>query len=308
MTPGNDVFGLGQCSLDYLGQISAYPPPDEKCEMTNLTIQGGGPAATALVALARWGWRCRLAGVIGDDEAGRKIMAELAQEGINTEGIIVRPGHQSQQAFILADPATAQRTIFWQRPTGKPLDPGEVDLQALRCSRVLHTDAQPIETALYAAKKARSWGIPVVADLGSLRPGLLELVRWCDYCIVAETFARDLTGEDNPLKTCLELHNLGPRLVAVTLGARGYAFGQGGEFHVRPAYPVTAVDTTGCGDVFHAGFIHGLLSGLADEESLDVGAWAASRVALAMGGRAGIPSRGELADEEQRQGRKGKAF
>jgi sugar/nucleoside kinase (ribokinase family) len=54
----------------------------------------------------------------------------------------------------------------------------------------------------------------------------------------------------------------------------------------RPAYPVAAVDTTGCGDVFHAGFICGLIKGWTVDRSLD---WAASRVSLKLGGRAGIP-------------------
>ena len=50
-----DVFGLGQCALDYLGKIDDYPPADAKCPFTDLVIQGGVPVATALVALSRWG-------------------------------------------------------------------------------------------------------------------------------------------------------------------------------------------------------------------------------------------------------------
>ena len=66
-----EVFGIGQCSLDYIGKIQAYPPPDRKCEFTDMVIQGGGPVATALVALARWGVSCAFAGVLGDDLFGR---------------------------------------------------------------------------------------------------------------------------------------------------------------------------------------------------------------------------------------------
>jgi sulfofructose kinase len=65
-----DVFGLGQCCLDHLGQVEEYPPPDAKCEVSDLVIQGGGPAATALVALASWGMSCAIAGVVGDDRFG----------------------------------------------------------------------------------------------------------------------------------------------------------------------------------------------------------------------------------------------
>jgi len=58
------VFGLGQCCLDYIGKIPSYPPPDTKCEFSDLFIQGGGPVATAMVALARWGVSCAFAGVV----------------------------------------------------------------------------------------------------------------------------------------------------------------------------------------------------------------------------------------------------
>jgi sugar/nucleoside kinase (ribokinase family) len=78
-------------------------------------------------------------------------------------------------------------------------------------------------------------------------------------------------------------------LVGVTLGKEGYLAQDRGRLIRRPAYPVAAVDTTGCGDVFHAGFIYGLIKGWTVDRSLDWGAWAASRVSLKLGGRAGIP-------------------
>ena len=51
------VYGLGQCCLDYIGVVDAYPPADAKCEVREMIVQGGGPVATALVALARIGPR-----------------------------------------------------------------------------------------------------------------------------------------------------------------------------------------------------------------------------------------------------------
>jgi sugar/nucleoside kinase (ribokinase family) len=64
----------------------------------------------------------------------------------------------------------------------------------------------------------------------------------------------------------------------------------GGKFIEKQAYPVKAVDTTGCGDVFHAGFVYGLVNGWDAEKSLDLGAWAAAQVSLQLGGRSGIPT------------------
>ena len=75
----------------------------------------------------------------------------------------------------------------------------------------------------------------------------------------------------------------------MTLGSRGYVAIDGDRVITGSAYPVEAVDTTGCGDIFHAGFVYGLTEGWGLERCLDFGAWAASRVSLALGGRTGIP-------------------
>ena len=96
--------------------------------------------ATALVALSRWGLSCSFAGMIGDDLFGRMIRASLAEEGIRTDGLVIREGFLSQFAFIAAEPAQSRRTIFWQRPTGPEIRPDEIDIDAIRQVRVLYTD------------------------------------------------------------------------------------------------------------------------------------------------------------------------
>ncbi|MEN6463905.1 MAG: PfkB family carbohydrate kinase [Syntrophaceae bacterium] len=290
MKKGKTVFGIGQCSLDYIGLIKEYPPADSKCEFTSLTVQGGGPAATALAALSRWGLPCSFCGVAGDDLFGRMIRDSLAEEMIDTENLVVREGCASQYAFIAAEPDKSRRTIFWQRPGGAPLAPGEIDRDKLCRSRLLHTDGLYVEASLHAAGIARKKGIPVSVDAGTLREGTLDLARLSDYFIASESFARQLMGRDDPEGACRAAAQLGPRLAAVTLGARGYVAFDGRDIIKRPAYRIRAVDTTGCGDVFHAGFMYGVLNGLDMVRSLDLGAWAASRAALKPGGRSGIPS------------------
>jgi sulfofructose kinase len=284
------VFGLGQCSLDHIGKIDDYPPPNVKCELFETVIQGGGPAATAMVALTRWGLSCYIAGVIGDDLFGRLIETSLREEGVNTAGLVIRKGAISQFAFIAAEPVLGRRTIFWQRPTGQEIQPDEIDLTMLRQARVLHTDGLCMEAALFAAGKARQSGVSVVVDAGTLRDGMLELARLSECFIASEPFARALTGDHDPRRTCRILSDLGPRVVGVTLGEAGYVAIAGGKWIEKQAYRVQAVDTTGCGDVFHAGFVYGLVHGWNAEESLDLGAWAAAQVSLQLGGRSGIPT------------------
>lgn len=285
------VFGLGQCSLDCIGRVDAYPPPDVKCECSETVIQGGGPVATALVALSRWGVSCAFAGVVGDDLFGGMIKDSLENEGIDIRGLKVRRGAKSQFAFIAAEPVKGgRRTIFWRRPTGDPIGASEIDYEGLGRAKVLHTDGLFMEASIAASGAARQAHVPVVVDAGSLREGMLDLARSSDYFLASETFAKALVGSDGPLKACFRLAEFGPRVAGVTLGSKGYVALVEGRIIQRPAYPVKAVDTTGCGDVFHAGFVYGLLQGWRVEQCLDFAAWAASKVALQLGGRAGIPS------------------
>ncbi|MDY7037178.1 MAG: PfkB family carbohydrate kinase [Thermodesulfobacteriota bacterium] len=283
------VFGLGQACMDYIGTVAAYPPPDGKCEFSNLVIQGGGPVATALVALARWGVPCAFAGLLGDDMFGPFIRKSLDDEGIDTSEVIVRKGFESQFAFIATEPGVGTRTVFWRRPTGPPLSPGEINYSLIRNARVLHTDGIFVEASLAACKAARSAGVPVVVDAGSLREGLLDLAKVSDYFLASATFADAFIGPDKPLDACVKLAELGPRLVGITLGSKGVIVLDRGRVVERPAYPVEAVDTTGCGDIFHAGFIYGLLKAWDVEKILDFAVWTAAMASLKPGGRTGIP-------------------
>ncbi|KPK94978.1 MAG: hypothetical protein AMJ94_00595 [Deltaproteobacteria bacterium SM23_61] len=291
-----EVFGIGQCSLDYIGKIQAYPPPDRKCEFTDMVIQGGGPVATALVALARWGVSCAFAGVLGDDLFGRMIKESLEAEGIDTQGVRVRRGTDSQFAFIAAESGLGRRTIFWRRPTGPPLATGEIDIGRIERAKILHTDGRFAEASLAACRTARRAGIPVVVDADSFHEGLIDLARESDYFIASENFAAALLGKENPREACCRIADLGPRVAGVTLGARGYIALAEGDLIEKPAYRVDPVDTTGCGDVFHSGFIYGLLQGWKYEKCFDFAAWAAAMVSLKMGGRSGIPTPQQIRD------------
>jgi ribokinase len=296
------VYGLGQCCLDYIGKVETYPPPDVKCEFTDMVIQGGGPVATALVALARWGVSCAFAGVLGDDLFGIMIKASLDEEGIDTGGVLLREGFDSQFAFIVAEPGTGRRTIFWRRPTGPPPSPDEINCHIIRQAEILHTDGLFPEASLAACKAAKEAGVQVVVDAGSFRAGMLDIARMSDYFLASETFAEAIAGAGKPLDACYRLAELGPRVVGVTLGPNGYVALDGDRIIERPAYSVEAVDTTGCGDVFHAGFIYGLVQKWVVDKSLDFAAWAAAMVSLKLGGRSGIPTLREVKEKGWQDG------
>lgn len=289
------VYGLGQCPLDYLGMIEAFPPPDAKCEFSDLVVEGGGPVANAIVALARWEIPCAFAGVLGDDLFGSMIRASMEKENIDTSGLLIREGYGSQFAFIVAEPEKGRRTVFWRRPTGGPPRPEELNFDIIRKAKVLHVDGLYPHATMAACKAAQDAGVQVVVDAGTLREGMLDIARLSDYFVVSESFANSFVGEHQPVEACYRLAELGPSVVGVTLGAKGYVALAEGRIIQKPAYSVEAVDTTGCGDAFHAGITYGIVHQWDVEKSLDFGAWVAAMVSRKLGGRAGIPTLEEVA-------------
>ncbi len=291
------VAGIGQCALDHLFAIDSFPALDTKKEVIDWTISGGGPVATALVSLSRLGITCHFYGIIGDDEAGQKISESLRSENININGLVIRPRSNSQVAFIAVEKESGRRTIFWKRPSSGPLNPHELPDDFLDNADFLLVDGLMAEASIYAVRKAKEKNIPVMLDAGRVREGMIELARLCDYVVSSEEFAKELFREDklfDPEKAVIDMKSFGPKAVTITLGERGCITAAGDELFYTPAFKVEVVDTTGAGDVFHGGYIYGLLQRW---DIKDVVRFASAFAALKcrkLGGRAGIPDLEEV--------------
>lgn len=290
-----EVVGIGQCCWDTLLEVDWYPEVDSKRELLSRTDQGGGPVATALVTLTRLGIGCRFHGIVGDDDAAGDIRRSLAVEGIDISRIRPREGKSSQQAFIVVERETGRRTIFWQRPSGQELRPEELGEDFLAGARALLLDGLMEEVSLFAAREAQQRGITVVLDAGRLRPGMLETIRHCDYLIAAEQFALDMGWSMEPAAIGDAAERTGAPVVTVTRGNRGSITWSRGEgvFEI-PAFQVAAVDTTGAGDVFHGGYLYGVLQGWPLAETIRFASACAAIKCMKTGGRAGIPSLEEV--------------
>lgn len=287
------VVGLGQCSLDYLGRLIEFPARDQKAELEDVLIQGGGPTATALVTLARLGVSTAFLGRVGDDAAGESIREGLLAEGVDCQGLLVDAGCSSQIAFCLAD-AEAGRTIFWHRGSARPLSTPDVDFERIAGASTLLLDGLQTEASLAAAQYARQHGVTTVLDGGSWREGTAKLLPWIDHLVVSEKFAYQYGGAD--LDNALTgLAAFGAAAVTITCGSGGsLSCAADGSRFTMPAFPVTAVDTTGCGDVFHGGYIYGLLQGYSLTEAVRFAAACAALKTRALGGRTAIPKRAEV--------------
>lgn len=292
-----DVVGIGYSSVDYLGIVPRYPPEaDEKTEMMEFSMQGGGPAATALVTLSRLGAKVAFIGKVGDDDFGRFMLRELKREGVDVSMTRLERGARSPFAFIIVERGTGRRTILWTRSTASELSPQEVDMEFITSARMLYLDGLQMEASIYAAKLARERGVTVFLDADTLWSRSKELIGFCDVAIASKSFARDLTGGEDYERAVRAILDLGPRIAGVTLGEEGCICSDGGPIVRKPAFKVEVVDTTGAGDVFHGAFAYGLLSGWELERIAEFSNAVAALKCRKLGGRAGIPALEEVLD------------
>lgn len=290
-----DVVGIGLNAVDYLVGLPRFPAPGEKLRMSAFAREGGGQVATALVALSRWGRRCKYVGNVGDDDHGRLSLRLLSRDGIDLAHARTVPGASSQFAVILVEEGTGERTILWDRDPRIRVSPDELPLDEIRRARALLLDGHDVPAAIVAARTARAAGIPVVLDAETVQEGTGELLSLCDHIVAAGHFPGSLIPGTSAEEGAREiLRRYGARTSTVTLGPRG-AFGcDGGNEIFSPAIRVRAVDTTGAGDIFHAGFLYALLEGLPFREVLSFANAAAGLSCRAMGGRAAIPAVEEI--------------
>jgi sulfofructose kinase len=288
------VVGLGQCSWDLLGRVAEYPDVDVKAALLDLSEQGGGPVATALVTLARLGGQASFFGTIGDDDYGKRIANSLVAAGVDTNHIQIDREGTSQFAFIAVEQLQGRRNIFCHRGARRPFCLDEQARQAVIAAAALLLDGTEPAAALEAARLARAYQVPVVLDGGTLRDGVRELLPHCDHLIVSQKFADQLCP-GQPDVALGHLLEFGAEVAVVTLGARGcLALDRAGVRSECPAFKVDVVDTTGCGDVFHGGYLYGLLTGQTLQERLRFASACAALKARQLGGRQGIPSLAEV--------------
>jgi len=282
-----DLVGVGLNATDTLIPLAAYPTRGSKVEYRNASVMPGGQAATTVVACATWGLRTRYIGKLGEDDAARLHRQAFARAGVEAHLTVV-PGAASPQSLILVDEG-GERTVLCRRDERLLLLPGDLRRDLIVNARALHVDGYETAAATQAAVWAREAGVPVIADLDELYPGVEELIAHVDYLIVSRDFPGRLMKDADPENALRRMQaRFGCRLAAATLGDHGVLAWDGRRFHERPAYRVPVVDTTGAGDIFHAGFIYGLLQGWSLERQLDFACAAAAMNCMAAGARGGI--------------------
>lgn len=295
-----DVIGVGVNVVDILVQLPSHVEIGGKQKVEHLTIQGGGPAGTGSCVCAALGWRTAFVAQFGENMLSQVARLEFETRGILPDLFLNNPQARPCAANVHIDPHTAERTIFYTREGYQYLKPADLPVEVMKTARVVLIDGYESEAARTALEAVQGTPCRSVLDVeqGSVDE-LLRLIALATDVILPMATARMVTGKHSPEDVLRTLSRETNGQLVVTEGVLGsWALTPEGVIH-QPAFQVKAVDTNGCGDVFHGAYTAGMLVEMPLAIRLEFSAWLASRTACFVGGRTGIPRQKDLASLDQ---------
>lgn len=306
------VVALGELLIDFtMRGVSA-------AGMRLFEQNPGGAPANVLCGLARLGWKTAFIGKVGRDMHGTFLKETLAAEGIDITGLVEDEDVFTTLAFVqIAE--DGERSFSFSRKPGADtcLQAAEVPETLLQNCDIFHFGSlsltqEPVRSATLSALKMAKEAGAVISYDPNYRASLWEsceeamiqmrsVLREVDLIKLSLEEVELLTGFSDPDRGANHLLGLGVKTVVVTLGEKGASLYTKDYHIIAPGYVGEVVDTTGAGDSFWAGFLHGILkSGIVMNKETAFAAlqFANATAMLCVGQYGAIPAMPKLADVE----------
>jgi sugar/nucleoside kinase (ribokinase family) len=282
-------FGLTKGSMTLVDPVQSRLILDTT-RLNKRVITTGGSAANTIHALASLGGRCGYLGKIGHDELGTVFKAEFDQKKIKTHLLLSEKNTGTVMALVSPD---SERTMATYLGAAADLKPEELtktmfnDYGILYIEGYLVQDHQLIETAIDLARKE---GLKIAIDLSSFNVVEMNLAflkklisEKVDIVFANEEEAHAFTGK-NPEEALSEIASV-CEIAVVKVGKAGSLIQRGNEKAKPGIIPANAIDTTGAGDNYAAGFLYGLTHGYSLENCGRIAALLSGKVVEVMGAK-----------------------
>ena len=264
------ILIVGSLNADLVVRTERFPGPGETVRGSELATLPGGKGANQAAAAALLGGDVRMLGAVGADAHGELLTEALRRAGADVDGVRRIEGVATGTAMITVN-ADGENTIVVSPgandrltaadvgggdASGSDASGGDVNGGDVFGGRGVLGLCLEIDTSvvLAAAQRARAEGATVLLNLSPYAEVPEELLAATDVLLVNEHEASTLLGVDvesvDAPEVASRLAGRGIRRAVVTRGAEGALVFDDGQSSTVPAVPVTAVDTTGCGDAF----------------------------------------------------------
>ena len=295
-----DVLSLGIYVVDVLGRpIDQFPEKGKLALFDELEIHTGGCANNTALVLARLGVSAGAMGKIGTDAFGDLILRTLADNNVNTAGMQQDADVSTSFTFV-AIASDGERTFYHYIGANGELREADINWEIIKTAKILHIagalvmpsfDGVPMANVL---REAKALGITTSLDTAYDATGKwLETLEPClhhvDIFMPSIVEAQHLTGKSECREIVQFLRgNYNIETIAIKMGENGsYVSTPETEFSV-PAYSVNAVDATGAGDAYVAGFLAGTIMGWDLKATAELASATGAACVTAIGTTAGI--------------------
>ncbi|MCA9137278.1 MAG: carbohydrate kinase family protein [Planctomycetales bacterium] len=299
-----DIVGIGVSVWDSVFLVDVFPNRGTVVR-ANRRVEGiGGGVSVAIATAARLGSTAAMVDSLGDDAAAHRIVTDLAANGVQTRGISQITGHSSSVASIWSDLKSNERTIVYSPGSASDSLRWSTAIEALVLgAKVVHLNGRHARVCEVAIRLAREVGAKVSFDGGAhrYREEIIPMLTSSDIVIVAKEFAMSHYRNRDGAEDCPRLQRLTEFLMAdleceiagVTDGINGsFLIQRDGDSLYQPAVETDrAVDTTGCGDTYHGGFLHAYVLGYQIDAAAELAARIASSNSQSMGALAFEPTK-----------------
>ena len=262
-----DIIAIGEAMVE-LNQPTAGAP---------YAPGFGGDTSNAMIAAARAGASTGYCSAVGDDPFGRSLLALWRDEGVEAAHVRVVPGAPTGVYFVAHGPDGHEFSYLRAGSAASRMTPADLPGDAIRSARILHASgisqaisANAADAVFAAIDQARAAKILVSYDtnlrlrlwpLARARAIMHEAMRGADIALPGLDDATQLTGLADPDAIADFYLNLGPKIVALTLGRHGALVATPERRERIAAKPVAAIDATGAGDAFDGNFLADYLAG-----------------------------------------------
>ena len=290
-----DVIASGRNVIDLFVVLPEKYVHGRKHEVDNILIQGGAPAANSACGLATLGLKTAFLGFLGNNIQSDIARSELTRCGVETSLMLTDPPAAPALAFIEVEPLSGERTVFYSTQNYRPLTPADIKPEWLDDTRLLFIDCYDAEGGIVLLQLAREKGIPSVLDMEAGHISHLKTMLTLGSHVILPLEAAQFITHKQQAEPCLnQLSQMTDAQLVITDGANGsWAYEHGTILH-QPSFEVAVIDTTGCGNAYHAAYAYGLLENFELLQRMKFASAFAAIVATHLGGRTYFPTPDEV--------------
>jgi sulfofructose kinase len=286
------VLCIGHAVQDYVFRVPHLPQRAEKYRADGFTCAGGGPAATAAVAITRLGGAAQLVARVGADSIADAIEHELRSYGVDCQYLRRIDGCSSSISAVFVD-AQGERMIVNHVDAQLTRDPAWLSQVDVTAADAVLADTRWPEGAAELLGHARRASKLAVLDADLPVPKEWDFLASATHIAFSRPGLCDFCGHDEFEQALRDVATRTGAWCCVTLGGDGVVYTANGQLAREPAFAVQPRDTLGAGDVWHGAFALALAEGVREPQAVRAASAAAAIKVSRVGGRAAIPTRAE---------------